>query len=238
MEDVPTRVEVKTSWTSPRCRRVAAAAPTRRHNRYLRRPENDWTRFLALGVLANHMDDYDAKTALSMHETRATLLQRFWPYDQDSLLTTQCNVANCLCALGRLDDMLHVDRKAYADAQILYGRTNERTILIGDNLTTALSKCKLFAEAKLSAREIFGLAQQSLPETHFARIGAAKRLAEAVIKDPDSGYVDWVEAEALYAGVVPMARRVFGPEHPETRDIVHNFEVVRGALARLQRSPG
>ena len=91
-------------------------------------------------------------------------------------------------------------------------------------------KSGLFTEGRQFARDHVSVSR-ALGDTNDQRILGNLRLAEILIKDPSSSFADFVEAEAILANQLPIQRRIYGPNHPETLCTVSQLDTVRDILA-------
>ena len=188
-----------------------------------------------MALLGQGLAELNPRDGLSVFEANLALLQRFWPNMKDSILVAQTSIGLCHQSLGRHDEALRLCRKTYASSVKLYGSDDARTILEGNNVCLSLVRNKLFAEGKQFARKMRRTARQVLGDHHNQSLVADVTLAEALFYDPTSVRADLLEAEAILKDTVKIARRILGPQHPNTMIMAGQLTAVQQALARGAR---
>mmetsp|Transcript_14232 Transcript_14232/g.44062 ORF Transcript_14232/g.44062 Transcript_14232/m.44062 type:complete len:118 (+) Transcript_14232:3-356(+) len=113
----------------------------------------------------------------------------------------------------------------------MLGVSHEGTILTGNNLSSYLTLCGHFGEARTFAREQLALATESLGPTHQSTIFASVRLCGSLVEDPAATHDDLNEAVSLAEDALQKRRRILGPAHPSTR---FSERVLKRAREKLQ----
>ena len=121
---------------------------------YVRRPETDPLRQMAMNQLGNGL--YDAEShedALNVREAELSTLRRLGD-SEANILVVQTNLANTYRSFGRLEEALRINREIYARRSKLYGRDNEPTLISAVNLaSTLVDELQQFDEARRFARQ-------------------------------------------------------------------------------------
>ena len=221
---------------------------------YLGRPDTDGNRCLAIEKLGNALRGSRPEEALPVLEANLALRRRYWPHAEQAVLAAQANAACCLDDLGRFDEALVLKREIYARRVATMGVSHERTILSGNNLVASLEQEMLWNEAKtFLCDELLPATRRMLGDDHNTTLVIRRNLGDVLRGDPESTRDhlrlntarrrrpvfdvntgdDLLEAETILHDVVQRRRRVFGPAHPETRQVESTLSLVREGLDKV-----
>ena len=120
---------------------------------YLGRPETNWARQCAMGVLGNGL--YDGKhfqDALSVQEAELSMRRRLGAPEED-MLVVQTNLATTYGEVGRREEALQLERDVYSGRLRLNGEEHENTLLSALNYSATLGDLDRFEEAKSLLRK-------------------------------------------------------------------------------------
>ena len=185
-------------------------------------------------VVADALDlNEQHEAAAGIYEHHLANLQRSRPDNTGCILDAKNNLADCYNSLDRHQDALHLMRQVYRESVDLDGREDRGTLISAGLLGLCLIRNKLFVEAKRFLRKELSLAQEALGRDHNATLNLSSYLYQALDEDPKSTREDLVEAERIITDTVQRRRRVFGPAHPDTREVEDYLAKVREKLARM-----
>ena len=108
------------------------------------------------------------------------------------------------------------------------------TIISALNLTVSLIDLKEFAEAKQILRKTIPVSRTSMGTEHDLTLVLRVSYGEALYKDDASSRSDLAEAVTVLDDVTRISRRVYGTQHPETRNNEACLREAREALARAE----
>jgi tetratricopeptide (TPR) repeat protein len=198
---------------------------------YLGRPEGDWARLLAMGVLgsglfyAEHYED-----ALAVQETELSMKRRPGAPEQ-IILIVQTNLAMTYQRLGRYEQALRMLRDVYSGRLKLFGEEHEETLIAANNYAVTLLELRRFGEAKALLRKTMPVAQRVLGESCLLMLKMSWIYA-AMLRDDEGATIDDLrEAVTTLEETARSARRVLGGAHPLTVDIEDGIPISRAALA-------
>ena len=168
--------------------------------------------------------------AFSVEEAQLAMMRRIGASAQ-SILTVQGNLANTYQNQGRLDEALSMRRNMYSGRLKLDGEQDERSLIEANNYAALLNQLERFEEGKSSLRKMIPVAQRVLGEINDITVRMRWLYAEALYRDPAATLNDFREAVTTLEDTARIARRVLGPSHPTTEDIVRDLQLAQAALA-------
>ena len=142
-------------------------------------------------------------------------------------MTTRSNLAHCLYKLERLEESIAIDREVYAREKKLYGPTDKTTIHAGNSLVTSLNASGQYAEAKAFAGKLLSKCRRALGSNHVMTLDLRINFAEALYNDARASRADILQGVALLEDVARVRRRVSGPRHPDTAQVLASLECAR-----------
>ena len=102
------------------------------------RPEADWARRLAMGVLGSGLQDVSRyKDALSVREAELSMMRRVGDSERN-ILAAQGNIANTYRTLDRDEEALRTMRDVYFGYAKLEGEDCVRTLQAANNYALSL----------------------------------------------------------------------------------------------------
>ena len=206
---------------------------------YVARPEADWARRLAMGVLGNGLSEADNhEDALSVQEAKLSMMRRLGASEQD-LLRVQNNLAAAYFALGRDEEALQLKRDVYSGRVNMLGEEHEETLRAANNYANSLVDLERFEEAKALLRRTIPVTRRVLGDSSRTTLAQRCSYAESLYEDPGATLDDLREAVTTLEEVERIARRVLGGAHPLTVDIELEVRDARAALrAREEAASG
>ena len=111
----------------------------------------------------------------------------------------------------------------------LDGEENDRTLGAAYNYVISLVNLDRFKEAKLLLRTTVPIARRVFGEGKELTLRMRWLSAEALYKADGATLDDLCEAVATLEDTARIARRVLGPSHPTTEDIVRDLQLARAA---------
>ena len=204
---------------------------------YVGRPEANWARGHAMGMLGNglsHAQHYE--DALSVQQAELSMERRLGT-SESNILAVQANLANSYEKLGRREEALRKRRDVYSGRSKLNGEEHAKTLLAANNYASSLRGLSRFKEAKTLLGRTLPAAQRVLDESHEITLRMRLNYARALYKDDGATLDDLREAVTLLEDLEPTARRVLGGAHPFISTIDPNLAIARGAL-RNRETPG
>ena len=145
------------------------------------------------------------------------------------ILAAQKNLACTYEELGNIESALATRQEVYSGYLRLKGESHADTCLVADNYAKSLGELQRFEEAKSVLRKMMPVVR-ALGEDHFQTIKMRWRYAEVLYRDPGATLDDIREAVTTLEELEPIARRVLGGTHPDTRGIEHHLRTARAAL--------
>ena len=200
---------------------------------YVGRPETDSTRLYAINQLGNGLSSADHnEDALSVRETQLALVRHLCPTDEESMLTTQSNLAIAYKKVGRLDQATRMRGGVYFGHLKLSGKEHKSTLIAASNFASGLMDLQHFEEAKSLLHKTIPVARRILGESHALTLAMRRNYARALRKDPAATLGDLREAVTALEDLERTARRVLGGTNPFVTGIEHEVEASRAALRR------
>ena len=198
---------------------------------YVGRPETDWARRMAMGVLGNGLyvaEQY--KDALPVREAELAMDRRLGA-SEEIILATQSNLASTYSQLGRSEEGLSMNRDVYSGRLKLSGEEHRSTVVAASNYANSLVNLKRFEEAKSVLRKTMPVARRAIGESHELTLKLRRNYALALYEE-GSATLDVIrEAVTALEDLEQTARRVLGGTHPTTVGTEYELRNARAALA-------
>ena len=144
----------------------------------------------------------------------------------------ELDLASCLEGCGRGKEAIAIKRDIYSRRKRAFGISNEETLLAAHNLACALNCVLEVSEAKSVAGEHLPVARRALGADHAVTLAMAHMHAYASART-HATQDELVFAERLLEDTVARMRRVFGHEHPHTRNAEGDLTEIRRHIANL-----
>ena len=197
---------------------------------YVGRPEEHWTRRMAMTVLGNGLNDAEQhEAALSVYKAELAMERRLGA-PEASLLNTQSNLAMTYAKLGQSERALQMRQEVYYRILKLHGEEDRDTLIAAGNHASCLLTAKRFDEAKALLRKVIPVARRVLGESDITTLRMRGGYAEALKIDPGATLNDLREAAMTLEDAERIARRVLGGAHPTTVTIEEELKDVRTGL--------
>jgi tetratricopeptide (TPR) repeat protein len=197
---------------------------------YVGRPEEHWTRRMAMTVLGNGLNDAEQhEAALSVYKAELAMERRLGA-PEASLLNTQSNLAMTYAKLGQSEQALQMRQEVYYRILKLHGEEDRDTLIAAGNHASCLLTAKRFDEAKALLRKVIPVARRILGESDVTTLRMRGGYAEALKIDPGATLNDLREAAMTLEDAERIAQRVLGGAHPTTVTIEEELRDVRAAL--------
>ena len=175
-------------------------------------------------VLGTALNRVEPNFALSVLEEYVSTVKRVWPRpgtrETTRILGAQTNMVTCYTSTGRNEEALQLEIKLHRDWVNLYGPTDERTMLVRNNLIQTLMDNKHFEMAKEFAEAQYEVAQQVLGDRNHKSLSACGRYCEVLYLNPARTRADLLRAQQILArDLTPRCQRALGPTHPTTMGV-------------------
>ena len=204
---------------------------------YLGRPEADWARRLAMNQLGNGLSEAKQyEDALSVEEANLSTRRRLGA-PEDDMLVAQGNLASTYWELGRQEQALQIERDVYSGRLKLNGAEHKMTLIAANNYASTLVVLLRFEEAKSLLRKTMPVARRVLGDGNDLTLKMRWVYAEALYKDPGATLDGLRESVVTFEDAERIARRVFGGEHPLTKEIEGFLQCARAALDARETPP-
>jgi len=198
---------------------------------YRGRPETDWPRRLAMGVLGNGLSDgKHVEDALSVQEAELAMLRRVGDSEHNILIALG-NIAVTYNRLGRFEEALRLRREVYSGLLNLHGDQHFDTLREANNLATSLVNLKRFEEAKSLMRKMMPVARRALGENDETTLTMRWLYAVSLCRNVGATLEDLSEAVTALHETGQIARRVLGGAHPVTMEIERHLRESREELS-------
>ena len=199
---------------------------------YVGRPEEHWTRRMAMTVLGNGLNDAEQhEAALSVYKAELAMERRL-DAPEASLLNTQSNLAMTYAKLGESEQALQMRQEVYYRILKLHGEEDRDTLIAAGNHASCLLTAKRFDEAKSLLSQSLPVARRVLGESHQITIVMRSSFENARYLDPSTTLNDHREAVVALEEVVRDVRRVLVARAHE------GVQVRRAVAVLLQLFPG
>ena len=204
---------------------------------YVGRPEEDWSRKLAMGQLANglayashHVD------SLSVREAELSTLRRLGSSERD-ILTAQTNLAMTYRHVGRHEESIMMKQDVYFGHSKLNGEEHQHTLTAASNYALALVTLKRFEDAKSVLRKTIPVARRVFGEGNETALIMRFTYSRALYRDTGATLDDISEAVTTLEEVERTTRRVMGIAHPLTASMENTLREARAALRARSALP-
>jgi hypothetical protein len=204
---------------------------------YVGRPETDWARGAAMGMLAGglfHAKQYEG--ALTVQKVELSTLHSIGASEED-VLVMKSNLAATCDKLGRREPALQVKREVYDGYLKLKGQVHPQTHMAANNYAGSLVDVERFEEARSLMRRQIPVAQRVLGENHEFTLTMRSIYAQTLYNDPGATLDDLREAVTTLEDVARIARRVLGGAHPHTSAMEQALRNARAALGARDTPP-
>ena len=170
------------------------------------------------------------KDALSVREAELSMRRRLGD-SESNILISQSNLATTYAKMGRVEQVLQMDRDVYYGRLKLNGEEHERTITAVTCYANSLNALQRFEEAKALLNKSLPVARRVLGESHHLTLYMQLNNARALYMNTDATLDDLHEAVTTLEDAARTSRRVLGGAHPLTKNIEHTLKVARFTLA-------
>ena len=197
---------------------------------YVGRPEGNAARRRAMTILGNGL--FTAKhyeDALTVQEAELSLKRRHGA-PEVTILAVQGNLASTYQWLGRLEDALRLRRDVYSGRLKLNGDQHADTLQSAFNYANTLFVLKRYKEAKALMCKAMPVARRVLGENYELTLKIRNIYARALYEDASTTLDGLRVAVTTFEDAERIARRVFGGEHPFTRELEDSLRQARAAL--------
>ena len=184
-----------------------------------------------LGMALHECDQHE--DALVLIRCRLKYIKAGWPQlegrelseSQVAFAGEQANLANILGSLGKQDEACGILRECFSLSKRAKGVEAPDTISVAVNLANNLKVTRHFQEARKLLEEMLPLSRKVMGSLDTSTINLAVLLGDVLQAceiQPDGNMqlsLDTARAVAkLYDEAYASSRRLFGDDHPETRD--------------------
>ena len=207
---------------------------------YLGRPETNGTRLNAMTQLGNGLFDAEKNgEALVVREAELSLLRRTGRDETDpNVLVMQGNIAQCYKHLGQIEKSFAIEQRVYRMQRAILGDDHENTRISAMNIARTLAEgLNRHKEAARFLRKEMPPLMRNISRDHANAIKLQLYLANCLSTGNDASWADLREAVAILEDLNPRARRVFGPQHPETLAGEFALSYARRKLAAVDTAP-
>ena len=182
---------------------------------------------------AGHYED-----ALSVRESHlASLRAGRLGGREESIFIMQSNLANSYTSLGRHEQALQLKRDAYFGILKLNGEEHNTTLTAASNYAVSLWVLRRFEEAKSLTRKMIPVARRVLGHNSTLTLMMRTTYARALFGDAAATLDDVRESVTTLGDVERIARRVFGREHPLTKEVEREMQHARAVLHFRETQP-
>ena len=203
---------------------------------YLGRPEADDSRINAMMQLGNGLQKAGRyEDALTVLEAGLAMKRRLGA-SEDSMLSSQNNLAMAYARMGRIEEALRLRQEVYFRRLKLSGEDDEGTLRAAFNYADSLGSLQRFEEAKPLMRKTVPVARRVHGESHLLSLGMRCCYAKLHYEDPGATVNDLREAVTTLEETVRIAQRVLGGAHPLVASIERDLPDARAAL-RARETP-
>ena len=196
---------------------------------YLRRPETDQARDLAMDLLGKGLDEANkVSEALKVSRVHLATIERVRPNDMQALLNCKQNLAYACGKNGQVEEALSTRREVHSIAKAALGPLHVFTINSALNLACSLREVSL-AECMSLVRETMPIANRVFGADHEIPLRFVWTYGDCIIESDETklSQDDMLEAIVTLEEGFRRSRRVMGPQHPITRNL-------DGRLARVR----
>ena len=201
---------------------------------YVGRPEMDRFRLNAMTQLGNGLSDVEKdEEALVVREAMLSLLRRAGRDETDpNVLVMQGNIAQCYKHLGQIEKSFAIEQCVYRMQRASLGDDHENTRISAMNIARTLAEgLNRHKEAARFLRKEMPPLMRNISRDHANAIKLQLYLANCLSSGNDASWADLREAVTILEDLNPRARRVLGPQHPETQAVQNALNYARRKLA-------
>ena len=173
------------------------------------------------------------KDALPVQEAELAIKRRLG-VAEDTILTTQNNIAGLFQLLGRREEALQTYRDVRSGYARLYGKEHEMSLVAAINYASSLGQLRRFEEAKSVLCKMIPVARRVSGDDDANTLRMRWNYAQTLVKDPAATLDDLREAVTTLEETQRIARRVLGGAHPTTAGIEAALRDVRAALGACE----
>ena len=164
--------------------------------------------------LGNGLDEVNKhEERISIVETQLSTVLRLWPRNEFAALGCRHNLARCYLQTGRLEEAARLFRLVYARKKVLVGATDRTTLIAALQLAAALIQLGRYDQVKSLV----------LPLLQHGR-SFQLAYAMALYRPAGASRGEILEAVASFEEQLCTDRRVFGPSHPDTLDVLRDLD--------------
>jgi len=116
----------------------------------------------------------------------------------------------------------------------LNGKSHTETLQAANNYSASLIDLRRFKEVKTLLNKTLPVARRVLGESHEQALRLRATYAQSLYKDPTATLEDLREAVTTLEDLERTALRVFGGEHPFTKNIEGNLRYARARMRKLE----
>ena len=156
---------------------------------------------------------------IAIIETQLSTMVRLWPRSELSMLDMKHNLARCYLKTGRLEEAARLFRLIYARRKVLDGATKDDTIRAAHQLAASLIELGRYDQVKSLV----------LPLLRYAR-RFRLAYATALYRSAGASRAEVFEAVEILEKEVCKDRRVLGPSHPYTLEVLGELDRVHMTL--------
>ena len=181
---------------------------------------SDVRRLDAMTQLGNGLDDVNKhEERISIIETQLSTVIRLWPKNEHNVLGLKHNLAGCYLQTGRLEEAARLFRLIYARRKVLAGGIDSDSLIAAHQLAATWIELGRYDQVK-------SLVLPLLPYGRKFRLSYDK----ALYRTAGASRGEVFEAVASFEEQVGTCRRVLGPSHPDTLDILRELGRARMTL--------
>ena len=133
-------------------------------------------------------------------------------------------------SLGRDEEALDIYRKVYQNWVDKHGPDHKCSLWAAEDLIKCLKRLKQHTEAQDRARAAIPLAQRTLGADNLVTLSLRDLDARISLSRDDASSQDKIKALVVWGSVYKVRRRVQGPDHPDTRSLRDDLEMIRTVL--------
>ena len=208
---------------------------------YVDRPETDWARQAAIGILGNGLSDAKYhEAALTVREAELSMERRVGT-SESNMLVLQSNLASTYQKLGRDQQAQRMMRDVYSGRLKLNGEEHELTLIAATNYASSLIHLSdgRFKEARSLLRKTMPVARRVVGECDDITLKMRWNYANALYLGDGATLGDLREAVTTLETTTWIMQRDLGGAHPHVAGIERTLKAAQAALGAREASvPG